>query len=758
MNRTLGWIERRLTRSNAIVALVAIALLTAAACAMLRQVRLDHAYERFLPHDDPEMARYAAFRARFGSDNDHLFIALEHAPSVFRNDFLRRADSLLMALRQVPDVRSVIGPTRLDEPRITPLGVFQVPWLRCDHDSTLAADSARIWNDPLMRDAFFAPDARAMLLIMHTEPGLSKARSDALLHAVNACIAGSGIAPVRMGGRVHGQFWFLKKMRDQLAFFLPLSVVVLALGLFLAFRTSWGVLVPLLTVGLSVLWQVALMTALGRPLTILTILLPTILFVVGTSDMVHILERYIGLLRAGHDRVRALAITYHQVGLATTLTSVTTAIGFGTLMLSALEPIREFGLFTAIGVLLALLLSFTLLPAVLLLVPPPPAAGRAEQDTFWHRFLQGLFHGVLRHRRRIPMAFAVVAVTCAAALPRLHADDHLLGDWADHDPQKQEYRWFEETFGGVRPFEMEVSVLDSGTIWDHHHLQAIAQVQDHVASTLGVRAVLSPVTVVRALNKATHGGDPAHFELPADPDATERLVRTARAQPGHTPITALVSADGRRARITGRMVDHGSRHHLELSARTEAFLRVSAPPGIAFHPTGMAHLIDRGNAALGRSLLRGLVAAFLLVALTMALAFRDLRMTLVALLPNMLPLLIVAGGMAMAGMPLQVSTAMIFTIAFGIAVDDTIHLLARLRIELAAGRPLAWALKHTMLSVGKALVVTTLLLLAGFAPLLASALGTAHHMGLLISLTLVVAGITDLVLLPVLVLCWGARR
>ncbi|MDX9751876.1 MAG: MMPL family transporter, partial [Flavobacteriales bacterium] len=397
-------------------------------------------------------------------------------------------------------------------------------------------------------------------------------------------------------------------------------------------------------------------------------------------------------------------------------------------------------------------------PAVLLLVRTPVAATHREQTTAWYPLLHRLFRFVLRHRRRIPVAFAALAVACALIVPRMPVDNHLLGDWADHDPQKQDYRWLEETFGGVRPYEMEVAVLDSGSAWDHRHLAAMATVQDRLEQAYGVRAVLSPVTVVRALNKAFNGGDPAYFTLPDSPEETARLVRRAETFLGRDRMAMLVSADGRLARITGRVADDGGRRHLRRAEEIAAFARERTPAAIAFHPTGMAHMIDRSNVAMSRSMLRGLALAFLLVALTMALAFRNARMTVVALLPNMLPLLVVAACMTVAGMHLEVSTAMIFTIAFGIAVDDTIHMLAKLRIEMGKGRSLPYAMKRTMLSVGKALVVTTLLLLAGFAPLLASSLGTAQHMGLLVCITLMVASLTDLVLLPVLVLLGLPRR
>lgn len=754
MERRIARIERLLTRRNARVVLVLLAGLSIVFGLALRNVRLDHDFERFFPTDDPELDRYLAYRERFGHDNDHLLLALTHEPSVWDLEFLRDVDRLHGELAVLPDVISLIGPTRLEEPRLTPVGPFTIPWIRLEHDSTLAADRDRLLRDERLRDHFLSNDERSLLLVMRTAPNLSKERSDELLEAVEAVVALSGLGEVRMGGRIHGQYWYIMKMRRELVVFFSLSVALLALFLAIGFRTLWGVLVPIGVVGLTVLWQVGVMTLLGRPLSILTMLLPTILFVVGMSDVVHILERYIAALRNGHDKRRALAISYHEVGLATFLTSLTTAIGFGTLLTSGIAPIREFGLYTGAGVFLAFALAFTLLPAVLLLVRTPVAAQVDERRSTWYPLLHASFRWVLRHRRRIPWAFAAVAVLSLLAITRLKVDNQLLEDWPEDDPQKQDYYWFEDRFGGVRPFEMEVTMTDpASTVWDLEPLRDMEAVEYHLATVYGVRGILSPVTLVKTLNKASHAGDETYYRLPEEAGEAHRLVRRAGAFAGGDDMARLATPDGRIARISGRMVDEGGHVHMRRNKVLDSFIRERTRPEIArFDQTGMAFLIDRSNAKLSGQLIGGLSIAFFLIAAIMALVFRDRRMTLVALLPNMLPLLVVGGFMGAVGIDIKVSTAIIFTIAFGIAVDDTIHMLGKLRIEMLKGRSPAFAMRRAFLSAGKALLITSIMLLSGFIALVFSGFASVYYMGLLVSLTLATALVADLVLLPILAL------
>lgn len=760
MDPRIPRIERYLTPRNARLTLFLLGLLTVVFAIALRNVKLDHDFERFFPTDDPELDRYLEFRERFGNDNDFLLIAAERPLGVFQREFLTAFDSLAERLRTVPDVNSVTSPTSLTDPRITPVGVFQVPWLRLDADSTLAPDSARIWQDERVRNTFFDKEGKAVLMIMQTEQGLSKERSDALMLAVDQAVSNSGLERVRMGGRIHGQFWYIQKMQYELVLFFSLSVALLAVFLAVGFRTLWGVLVPIGVVGLTVLWQVGAMTLVGKPLGILTMLLPTILFVVGMSDVVHILERYIEALRNGHSKSRALAISYHEVGLATFLTSLTTAIGFATLLTSGIGPVREFGVVTAAGVFMAFGLSFTLLPAVLLLVATPVQAQVAHTASFWHPLLHGLYRTVLRNRRMIPYAFLVLALVSSVFISRLKVDNYLLEDWPEDDPQKQEYYWFEAHFGGVRPYEMEVRLTsDSGSLWDLPNLQVMEQVQQHLEQVQGVQAVISPVTVMKALNKAFNGGSEAFYRLPDDEAEARRLAKRATVLAGKDALNTVITADGRHARLSGRMLDEGGHVHGKRNLVLDAFLaEVEHDAPLDFQQTGMAYLIDRSNEKLSSQLIGGLSIAFLLIALLMAWVFKSWRMTLIALVPNVVPLIFVGGIMGMVGIDIKVSSAIIFTIAFGIAVDDTIHMLGKLRIELMKGSSLPYAMKRSFLSAGKALLITSVMLLSGFISLVFSDFASVFHMGLLVSITLFMALVADLLLLPVLVLRFLPRK
>lgn len=745
--------ERWLTPRVAWVVVAAVAAVSLFAAVMLRNVRFDYDFEKFFPKNDPELDRYLAFRERFGYDNDFLLFGIERAPSVFDRSLLINVDSMAARLARLPLAREVLSPTTIEEPIVTPAGVFNTPYLRLDNDTVMRLDSARIWQDPRVRDLFFSADAGATIVLLNAEPGLSKEKSDAFMAQVQRIVDTSGITGVRIAGRIAGQAHYIDTMLKETLFFLSASMLMLSIFLWVGFRSLFGVLVPIGVVGLAILWQIGFMTMLGEPLGILTMLLPTILFVVGMSDVVHILECYLDEIRRGHPRIRAIAITYHEVGLPTFLTAVTSAIGFATLGTANIRPLQEFGFYTGIGVVLAFLLAFALLPALLVLIPPERFLPRQHRDSPWDPLLPKLFVFTMRHRRAILWTFAGIVIISLGSASRIRVNNFLLEDLPNDDPHKQGFLWFEKKFGGVRPFEMEITVADSTrSIWSPDVLRQVALVQDHVERAYGVRSIMSPVTIMRSLNKAFNGGDASFYTLPTDSGECARMARRAKLL-GRDLLASMAGAEGHSARLSGRMVDEGGFVHKGKNAELDGFIASHTDPRVVqFHQTGMAWLIDRNNATLSTQLMGGMGLAVLLTALIMLWFFRDWRMVLVALLPNMVPLAFIVGVMGVFGIDLKVSTAIIFSIAFGIAEDDTIHMLAALRHHLRSGLSPAFALKRTYLGTGKAVTVTNLMLLSGFVLLVFSDFASIFYMGVLITLTLGFAYVAELFLLPALVM------
>ena len=766
--------QRWRTRSGWI--LMAIGVLTALAGWRASQIGFNYDFEAFFPEGQPETAFYLQFREAFSTDNDFILVGLQSEDGVFDQKFLEATRDLAARLDTVEGVTGVLDPTDLSLPVRDPvLGmVFQRPLLRWDQPEQYATDSAYIWRDPQWVGTVFSEDGRSLALTLLQTPLLSKEGCDRIAADTDAVLfdwlaeqqaQGRDIA-VHRAGRAHAQVHYVSVMEREVALFVGLGLLLLITFLHFAFRTWWGIVIPLTVILLSGLGTLAFMEVTGKGIDIMTVVLPTIIFVVGMSDVVHIITRYLDELRAGLAPFSALRKAFREVGLATFLTSLTTAIGFLTLLSSAIGPIREFGLYTAAGVFIAFGLAFSLLPAVLIRSRAPiahVATGADSTASPWTPWLSRWFIRILRHRRAILGVTALLTLASIGLLSGIQVNNFLLEDLREDDPLRQEFNFFEHEFSGVRPYELALRFEPGREVMaEPGVLAAVDSVETWLAQEVGAGSVLGPASLARTAHRLMNGDRPSANRIPEGAplerliDRLQKLDRKA-ADGADAGWRSTVRTDLGLARITAKTADLGAK---ALAARNADFLdRVEAhledhfeSPPFTVEVTGTANLIDLNNRFLASDMVLGLLIAFGIVALIVGLLFRSLRMMLISLVPNVLPLLFIAGFMGALDIDLKVSTSIIFTIAFGIAVDDTLHFLAKYRILLEQGRTPLWALRRTFLATGKAIIITSIILCGGFATLMLSSFEGTFHIGLLVSLTLCFAVLVDLAVLPLLLL------
>jgi predicted RND superfamily exporter protein len=520
------------------------------------------------------------------------------------------------------------------------------------------------------------------------------------------------------------------------------------------YRSLWWTSLPLAAVGLTVLWALGFMASSGIAINIMMVALPSILFVVATSDVVHLLTRYLAELRLDKSNAEALRIAIREVGLATFLTSLTTAAGFFTLLTASIRPIRSFGVVVGAGVFIAFIITFTVLPSLLAVLPRPAIHKAVSAAEEWQKRLAHILDWALRHRKHIIYASVFVTLFSLGGALMIKTDSYLISDLPETDPMHKDFRFIDTYFGGSRTFEVTVSPPDSLSIYDPVVLQAMESFENDL--TQGpVRVAASPLLLAYATHQTLSGGDPESFRLPADSAGWKRFNRYIDKARRYNRFP-LEADSGHTYRISGRIGDIGSKATLQEVDRIQQAIEGSDYKELlSIRFTGTSLLIDHNNVTLTRNMITGLLLAILLVAVIAALLYKDVRMALIALIPNLLPVLITAAIMGYFGITLRLSTSVIFTIAFGIAVDDTLHFLSKLRLMEKRGYNRDKALQVTFRLTGKAIVVTTLLLAAGFMTFLFSRFGAIYYMGLLVSVTLLSALVVDLLLLPVILSYFG---
>lgn len=712
------------------------------------KLNFDYEFESLFPQDNPEMSFFNAYREQFGNDNDYLLMALRNDKTVFDSSFLNTAFELQNRITQLEGIQRVFSLLDLEEPIINPFGnryrkVFNLnqPYLSAE----------KIIKDPQYRHLISEDSNHLLFVIEHTQ-NIDKEAGDLLFDQVMGEIAAFTFDDFRIAGKIKAQGAFVKLMQDEFSFFLMISLFLMVVILLLVFQSWWGVLLPVVVLGTGIGWTIALMLLTGKALDVMSVMQPTILGVIGLAALVHYLNHYLHLLRHGYEKDQAVQATFKDLFLAVFLTCMTTAFGFFSLYFTSVPNLQSFGLYTGAGVLLVFLAVNLISPGLLYLFPPVKAAGQINQARRWRNGLRTALLWTLKFKKTVVWVFVGCTLGSILALSQVKINGYILDNLPVEHELVQDFIFFDQHFGGSKPLEIYLEAgPKSKDLLQLESLEEIQKLEEFVKDEYESSAILSPLTLVKAVNKAQNGGNPNAYRLPS----AGQLVKIKSLLPEipESYSTRLTSSDFQKGRLTTRTEDMGSYAGSELKDALESFLYNEIDPDyLKARLTGTSLLIDLSHVTVTQELAKGLGLAFLLVALIAGLFFKSFRIAFMVLLPNIIPLLWMCGMMWMLGIELKLTTAILFTVAFGIAVDDSIHFMAKLKTELDKGRSLLYAIKRTYLETGKAILLSTLILVSGFSVLIFSNFGVTFYAGVLVSSALVFALLADMLLLPILLL------
>lgn len=718
------------------------------------QVEFDYDFEAFFSKTDDETEFFEEHRRRFETDNDFIFIALANKPSVFDQDFLKKTRDFVDELKTDSLVEEVVSITHLEEYVKTPFSaaMFSRPYVHIDNPSKYAKDSVRINKHPEAK-VFLSKDQTSLLINVKHRQYLSKEKCDLLKKNIDRLLKKYDFNDFKYAGRTIGLGYYVDKMVFETGLFIGLSFALVIVFLLLAFKSFWGLWIPLIMVGFSMLWIVGVMGVAGEPINLILTILPSIIFVVAMSDVMHLVSKFLEELRNGHSKEDAVRIAYREVGKATLLTSLTTAVGFLTLLFVDMQPVQSFGIFTALGVILAFVLAYTLLPSLLILVKAPKVAKKKNTETLWYKVLHASFIWMLKRRVALFFGFLALMGLSIFGSSLVINDYFLLEDLKKSNEMRKDYQFFDENFMGLRPFELAIKVEDENKlITDYDVLSEINKVDEFVNENYELNESFSIIKILKIANRTEHGGQMKYYKFPTEEETKDYLNRLEKFDK-KGQLSVIIDSTRKHGRISSSIGDVGMIKVKEMNANFQNFIAENINTDlVSFRLTGTAHLLDRNMSNLSMNLFWGLGLAVIIVSLLMGLLFRSIKMVIIALIPNILPLVMLGAILGFSGVELKVSTALVFTISFGIAVDDTIHFMSKLKLELNKGKSLMLAMKRTFLSTGRAIVLTTLILIAGFLMLMFSDFLGTFYVGLLISCTLLFALISDLFFLPVLVM------
>ena len=744
--------------------LIAFAVFAAAAVYGCFNLRFSFDFSQFFPRGDDDLAFFLEFVEEFEGDDNFLLVALENEGGVFDSTFLAAAHDFTLNARELDYIENVQSLTTFSYPLKTPFAVTTIPAIHRNDPSRYAADSLRIMQDERFVNNLINADGTALVVLLKTESFLNLTGADtgelssvdksrALMAGVEDLMANYDFDAYHYLGSA----FFQKEMVDmqirEVAVSALVSGVLVFFIMFLLFRRPLGILVSLVSIGLGLLLFLGTLGLLGRELNAIAALYPVLMIIVGTSDVIHIMSKYIDELRAGRDKETAIRITIREIGMATLLTSLTTAVGFATLLTSRINPIRDFGINAALGVMVAYVTVIFFTTALLSYLSVDQIVKIGKQQAFWDRLLARAY----RFTRHSPAAIKIGAVAfglfCAYGISMITTNNRIESALPRGQKITEDFLYFERELAGFRPFEMAVTARDTLRIEDFAVLREIGKIEDYVKEFDAVRSTASITAVYRSINQMFNNNRPDAYELPTDERTYRRYRQLARQVPALN-LNVLVSKDGRKARITSRLNDLGADSTQAFLARTDAWVNANVDTSLVeVRSTGTGVIIDKNSQYIRENLLQGLGLAILIVCGLMALLFRSWRMLLISLVPNILPLLFAGATLGYLGIELEAGVSIVFAIIFGIAVDDTIHFLAKYKLARDKGLDTEAAIALTFREAGKAIVLTSIVLFFGFLVMLFSIHPPSVTIGLLISLTLLSAVFSDLLLIP-LMLRW----
>ena len=746
-----------------------------------RNVKITTKFAELVPKHEQDYKTFQSFKEHFGQDANAMIVGLQDS-SLYKdvdvfNDFYALCDSI----SSIEGLETILALPYIDELKVDKRKrifysekVFDGP---VKTKEELIQKNKRVKNIKLYEGQLFNSSTGASnIYIPFKKSYIDSTSRETMVWDIVTLVENFGkkhnIKP-NFAGLPHLRTVKTKTTKEELTLFLILSLFVTAIILYLFFRSITSVIFPLLVIAAVVVWSKGTIGLLGYEITSLSGLIPTILVVIGIPNAVYLINKYHQEFAQHGDKIKALTNVIKKIGVVTLITNFTTAIGFLVLVSADITILKEFGVVAGINVFSTFFISIILIPVVFSYLPDPSIKQLKHLDFgLVNGLLSNINNLVQNHRKYVYIAAISIVVVASYGVWLVSAVSFMTDDMADDDPTKVSLVFFEKNFNGTLPLEIVIQTGDSTWFKHEENISRINEFEEFLERQAPLSKPLSIVQVSKGLRQAYYNGSPQFYDIPSSSEINaigEFLIRTQRRaeKKGEKTTVSFGGFNDQKStgmvRVSVKCADIGSKelnkliNDIIIPEAQRIFKGVSIkggdPKDYAIQVTGTSYLFLQGNKFLIQNLKQSLVLAIILISIIMAFLFKSVRMIVISLVPNIIPLVVTGALMGYFGVPLKPSTALIFSIAFGISVDDSIHFLAKYRQELYmtdfnVKKAISLAIKET----GASMMYTSIILFFGFIIFSFSASKSIVMLGVLTSTTLLMAMVTNLIVLPTLLL------
>jgi len=754
---------------NRIVFTVFIVGITAFMGYKAKDVQLSYDFPQVIPNTDPDFVDYMNFKKTFGEDGD-LFIVGFQSKEVFKLDVFNNWRNLSLDIKKLQGVKTVATVSNL-----LALGkdtsthkFFIRPLVTGLLQTQEQADSIRdkILSLPFYRNLFYNDSTHATLMAIKLDQKalLTKDRETLLANVLLLTNKFSNQNRIKLNytGLPYIRTLYGNKVKNELNLFLALSILVTSLILFLFFRSFTSVFFPMIIIGVIIVLTLGFVVLLHYKLTLLTALIPPLIVIIAVPNFIYFLNRYHNEYKKYGNKMKGIIMMVQNIAKIVFLNNTTTAIGFGVLYFVDSPVLKEFGIVAFLMITTTYFATLIIMPIVFSFLPAPTErqTGYLESKNM-NRFIEGIINLVNNKRKTIYLLASALGIVSIIGVSRLHAVGYIMDDIPHKDKLYTDLMFFEENFRGVMPFEIVLNTGREGGALDLEELNKIQQLQDTLASMPEFSTTISIADVAKYANQAFYNGRPSRYSLPSHRDLLFLMRYLPDMNLAKVSDVGFAVTDSNRqlVRITTKMADVGSvRLGYIINKLNKDIPAIWGDEKIKPEFTGFSKIFLKGNTYLIKNLIISLISAILLIIVVIVILFPSARLVLITLIPNCLALLITAGLMGFLNIPLKPSSVLVFSIAFGIAIDMSFHFLVNYRQDFKIHN---WDVRktvgNTMRITGFSMVYTSLVLLFGFGIFCFSSFGSTIALGALTSLTIFCAMFSNIIVIPALLVSFDKK-
>ena len=754
----------RLILRNRIVIIILIAIATFLLSTQWKNMRFSYTEANLMPDDHPVNISYNDFLNKFGEEGNLILLGVQDS-ALFTPEKFNAWNELTRKLTEYPEVDHIISPASLKELKKfeDPKRFEMVPVLEKDKPNReeLQEFENKLFTElPFYENLVYSSHSNTIqsALYLNKELVNTKARKIFVLEELDPLIQEFeekyGI-DVRVSGMPYIRTLNAQNIVDEIGLFIVAALLVTSLIFFFFFRSIRATFISMLTVCIGVMWAFGVIGLLHYEITILTALIPPLIIVIGIPNCIFLINKYQQEIKKHGNQAKSLQRVITKVGNATLMTNLTTASGFATFILTDSQLLREFGVVASINIIAIFILSLLIIPIIYSYLKPPKDRHLKHLTKKWiGGFVAWMENMVRHHRIAIYISSVALLVASIIGIYTIRISGSILEDMPKNTTFFKDVKFFESEFDGVMPLEILIDTKRPKGVMKLSTLKRMDELEQFIQEIPELSKPLSVNRLVKYSKQAYYNGNPKYYQLPSSQERNFIMPYARNLSSGEGLMQAYVDSTGQYARITTFMKDVGTEKMEEIeNDLLPQIEKIFPEERYDVSLTGKALLFQKGTNYLVRNLIISLGLAILLIAILMAWMFRSFRMIIISLVPNLLPLLVTAGVMGFLGVPIKPSTILVFSIAFGISVDDTIHFLAKYRQELKANN---WKIKRSVYAslreTGVSMFYTSIVLFFGFSVFMISSFGGTVALGGLVSATLLFAMLANLLLLPSLLL------